>query len=93
MPQCVYHVLEHQYLSVTNNQGTPRAKTGKDGAMIQHRATPDAANSSGQKPAERFLLPGIPYRGGGAINRLDWTQARLPEQEEPDLLDHSALNN
>lgn len=63
---------------IANNQGTPKAKTGKAGAMIQYQATPDSTHSSGQKPAERFLLLAFLTAGVGAINRFYWTQAHRP---------------
>lgn len=55
---------------ITNNQGTPKAKTGKAGAMIQYQATPDSTHSSGQKPAKRFLLPGLPHCQGGGHQQV-----------------------
>lgn len=63
---------------ITNNQETPKAKTGKVGAMIQYQTTPKSTYSSGQKPAERFLLLAFLTAGVGAIKRFYWTQAHRP---------------
>lgn len=64
---------------IANNQGTPKAKTGKAGAMIQHQPTPDSTHSSGQTLAEWG-----PSTGSSGLKPIG------PEEEEPDLWDHSA---
>lgn len=63
---------------LTNNQGTPKAKTGKVGAMIQYQATPVSTHSSGETLAERFFLLAFLTAGVGAANRFYWTQAHRP---------------
>ena len=63
---------------IANNQGTPKAKTGKADAMIQYQPTPDPTHGSGQTLAERLLLLAFLTAGVGAVNRFFWTQAHRP---------------